>query len=382
MKLLRNFHLFLIVGIILHYIELPATGQTYSADIGIKNLIVSPTVLSAGLAPGQVTLIITNGGPDALPLNASDLLLNYYLSPTLNPLDPGSRLLAQVDLSIGTDIPVNGEVEIDYADVPLDLSDFAIPATAKGTNYLIIIDIPNTLEGVSDPNYPNNGLASIPLVINPITSSQYMVFSQETPMASNAVLVASNDVGFNYDYGNSWVFNGLDSSFTCQISASNSGSARLHVRHLTSLSGGCAGQGYSPVNIYCNGAALARNYDPAQHHAGVHTYVDDYWPIYLNAGPNTFQWTAGSLCSLYWIQMLEILPTAPLNITSITLGPPKVVTFRVTGTSTNVGWLESSTNLINWTMALSVPAFTNNCTVSITNSMTLGRQFFRLNFPN
>jgi hypothetical protein len=154
------------------------------------------------------------------------------------------------------------------------------------------------------------------------------------------------------------------------------------VRHLTSFSGGCSGDGYSPVNIYCNGAALALNYDPAQHHARVHTYVDDYWPIHLNAGANTFQWTAGSLCSRYWIQMLEITPTAPLNISGISLEPAKVVTFQVTGTSTNVGWLESSTNLINWTLALSVPAFTNDCAISITNTKTLGRQFFRLNFPH
>jgi hypothetical protein len=328
-----------------------------------------------------VILIITNGGPDALPLNASDLLLNYYLSPTLNPLDPGSRLLAQVDLSIGTDIPVNGEVEIDYAEVPLDLSDFAIPATAQGTNYLIIIDIPNTLEGVSDPNYGNNGFVSIPLIISPITSSQYMIFSQETPMSSNAVLLATNDVEFNYNYGNSWVFNGLDSSFTCQISVSSSGPGLLHVRHLTSFSGGCPGQGYSPVNIYCNGAALALDYDPAQHHGGAHTYVDDYWPVYLQAGTNAFQWTAGSLCSRYWVQMLEILPT-PLSFSSIILGPPNVVTFQLMGTTTKAGRLESSTNLIDWRLALSVPAFTNNCTVSMTNVITPGRQFFRLNFPH
>ena len=66
-------------------------------------------------------------------------------------------------------------------------------------------------------------------------------------MASNVVFLATNDVGFNYNYGNSWVFNGLDSSFTCQISASTAGPAVLHVRHLTSLSSGCPGQGYSPL---------------------------------------------------------------------------------------------------------------------------------------
>jgi|GEM_PF-6453213 len=84
--------------------------------------------------------------------------------------------------------------------------------------------------------------------------------------------------------------------------------AKLEVTHLSSKSGSCRGNGYSPVTISINGSSLVRNYDVAQHHDGSHGYETDGWDVssYLHQGPNKIKWKAGNLCTHYWIKKFEI----------------------------------------------------------------------------
>jgi hypothetical protein len=347
------------------------------ADIQVDSITTSPVTISAGVAPDQVTLLLDNLGPDSLPIFPynDSVVIEYRFSSDTDPIGTNAIILTNVAASIDGGLPP-GSYEFDYD--PLSCSDLVIPPSFKGTNGYYFVYVTPYMD--TDPNVANNLIMSGPVTVLPVTSSNYQFFTQPVPITLGFQMVSNNSFSYNSTYGNSWIFNSLNSGFTDQFTMSNPGTVRLHVRHLSSLSSSCSGQGYSPVSIFCNGVPVVTNYDPALNHGGVHTFVDDFWTINVQAGTNTLQWQANQLCSRYWIQMLEILP-ASVSFTSINFVRPNVVTFGIQGTTTNVSHLESSTNLVDWKSSLSVPAFTNACSVSLTNVVTPDRQFFRLNVP-
>lgn len=82
------------------------------------------------------------------------------------------------------------------------------------------------------------------------------------------------------------------------------------VTHLSSASAGCQGGGYSPVTISANGSVVVADWDAAENNGGTHNYVVDTFAFPIEAGTNTFEWTAGDLCTHYWIHSI-VVETAP-----------------------------------------------------------------------
>ncbi|MBI9018874.1 MAG: S8 family serine peptidase [Phycisphaerae bacterium] len=96
----------------------------------------------------------------------------------------------------------------------------------------------------------------------------------------------------------------LTGTFVCP----QAGQYALRVKHLSSYSSDCPGEGYSPVTISVNGSEVISNYDPAENHGSTHGLVTDTWIINANEGTNTFQWEAGeAMCTYYWIQKIEVI---------------------------------------------------------------------------
>lgn len=84
--------------------------------------------------------------------------------------------------------------------------------------------------------------------------------------------------------------------------------AELMVEHLSSKSGMCPNNGYSPVTISINGKVVVSTYDVAKHHGGSHGYETDWWKVAdkLRKGSNTIKWEAENLCTHYWLKRFEI----------------------------------------------------------------------------
>jgi hypothetical protein len=122
---------------------------------------------------------------------------------------------------------------------------------------------------------------------------------------------------------------------------------------------------------------VVTNYDPALNHGGMHSYVDDTWNINTQAGTNILRWQAGTLCSAYWIQMLEILPPSTPMFNGIQMLGSNIL-LQIKGAATNGGSLQASTNLLTWEDLIAVPAFTTNYSLTVTNNPFRSRRFFRL----
>jgi uncharacterized repeat protein (TIGR03803 family) len=138
----------------------------------------------------------------------------------------------------------------------------------------------------------------------------------------------------------------------------------------------CPGGGYSPVNISVNGTQIASNFDPAQNSGGSLSEVTNSWVITATAGSNnTLQWTAGHLCSRYWIQGIQITPV-PLPLLNLSVAPNGVVLFWNTNFSGFV--LESSTNLAgDWAQVSPSPTLIGDMNFA-TNTLNGPSRFYRL----
>ena len=121
--------------------------------------------------------------------------------------------------------------------------------------------------------------------------------------------IAPSDRCYYVPYYETWIIDNLalDEGFSGTFNCPTSGRYELRVKHLTSFSAGCPGDGYAPVTISVNGLTVVSNYDPAENHGGTHGSVTDSWIINANEGTNTFEWKANDLCTNYWIQKIEII---------------------------------------------------------------------------
>lgn len=134
----------------------------------------------------------------------------------------------------------------------------------------------------------------------------YADFTGGTIEASNIRVTPHADFAYNTAFGGSWRITTPGGGFTAELTLPTDGRYDLIVTHLTSLANSCPGHGYSPITIQVNSGMVAENYDPAGNHAGTHAMVTDAWSITAHAGQNTLQWTAGALCTHYWIRRIEV----------------------------------------------------------------------------
>ncbi len=131
-------------------------------------------------------------------------------------------------------------------------------------------------------------------------------FHSYSKSENNMNVTDSNNFAYNLTYEDNWLIGVPAGDFTVTFESSTADDMELVVRHLSSAFAECQGGGYSPVTISLNGTPIVSNYDPAENHGGSHGFVTDIWPISVNAGTNTLEWIADSLCTNYWIQGIEI----------------------------------------------------------------------------
>ncbi len=112
-------------------------------------------------------------------------------------------------------------------------------------------------------------------------------------------------------FGGNWRITSPGGGFSASFNAPQDGNFELLVTHLTSAAPTCQGNGYSPITIALNSKPLVENYDPAQAHSGSHDFVTDRWTLNLHEGQNLLTWTAGNLCTQYWILRMEIQGDTP-----------------------------------------------------------------------
>jgi len=126
-------------------------------------------------------------------------------------------------------------------------------------------------------------------------------------IASHNIQIAPG-AGFAFypTFGGNWRITAPGGGFRATFDAPQDGKYDLAVTHLTSAAPTCPGNGFSPVTIALNSQNIVENYDPAQSHNGSHDFVTDHWTLNLHEGQNLLAWTAGNLCTHYWIQRIEI----------------------------------------------------------------------------
>jgi hypothetical protein len=108
------------------------------------------------------------------------------------------------------------------------------------------------------------------------------------------------------DYYHVWRLESPGASFGIDVYAPEAGPSNLIITHLSSSSDSCPGGGYSPVTINVNGVPLVVDYDVAENHGNTHGWVTEAFPVYLACGRNRLVWTAGALCTHYWIQNIQV----------------------------------------------------------------------------
>ncbi len=148
----------------------------------------------------------------------------------------------------------------------------------------------------------DSGKAAPPAAAEPthvVDLAQSDIRLQSVRMAPNSGLKWS-------PYYKTWRLERAGDSFGIELTAPKARKYELLVTDLTSASSQCPGGGYSPVAIEVNGKAIAPLHDPALAHNGDHGWAIDKWDIDLNEGNNTITWTAGALCTQYWINRVEI----------------------------------------------------------------------------
>lgn len=161
-------------------------------------------------------------------------------------------------------------------------------------------------------------------------------FSGPTIQSNKVKISPGADFSYNGNFGASWRVVAAGGGFTATFVAQKERKYILSVTHLSSMSPGCPGRGYSPVTIQLNSEAVVTDYDPSADHQALHAMVTDNWPVIARGGLNTLQWTAGAICSDYWIQRIEFKPDAPAD-NSVMIA-----------VSASQAWTDTGVNLERW----------------------------------
>jgi uncharacterized repeat protein (TIGR03803 family) len=203
----------------------------------------------------------------------------------------------------------------------------------------------------------------------------YADFTTPTIQTNNMTITPGPYFAYNTNYPGSWDIAAVSFGFIGTFDVPSNGTYLLTVNHQTSAAASCPGGGYSPINIYVNGAQIASNFDPAQQSGGSHNEVTNSWLITATAGvDNTLKWAAGPLCSRYWIQGIQIAPAPARLLTIIPYGANVILSWPANGFT-----LQSTTNLSSpdWTTNSATPVVVNGQN-TVTNPIPGTQQFFRL----
>jgi uncharacterized repeat protein (TIGR03803 family) len=204
----------------------------------------------------------------------------------------------------------------------------------------------------------------------------YADFTTVTIQTGNMTIAPGPYFTYNTNYGGNWDIAAVSFGFTGTFDVPATGTYRLTVNHQSSAAASCPGGGYSPVNIYINGTQIASNFDPAQQSGGSRAEVTNSWLITATAGvDNTLKWSAGPLCSRYWIEGIQITPM-PSPVLSLSLAPSNAVLSWDTNLTGFV--LESTAALGGAWSRVSLTPVVVGTTNFATNTISAPSQFYRL----
>lgn len=320
-----------IVGLLVS--ALWACGQV---DLGVSSFSFLPSTIDTLVNPETVTFTLVNYGPDDCP----SVYVEYILSRNATLGAPEDRLLAAQTYDIQLPAFEYG----DFGLPPLGRADLTIPSDATGHYYVFIRVTP--LPGPDADASDNTAQAGNVLTVNPLTASTYAVFANSAIVSSNMAVTPGSAFQYNSAYGNNWRILVRGGGFTSTFTAPSAGEYQVKVRHLTSSSASCPGNGYSPVTVLLNGAPIVTDFDVGLAHGGSHGFETDTWTVAGQPGENTLEWVAGDFCTHYWIQRIEI--TRLLKFTDLSPLPGGGMQLTLVGEPGRTNAIQVSTDLANW----------------------------------
>ena len=316
-----------------------ASGFVHAeVDLFVSDLRFQPDQVETLTYPDQVFFTLGNYGPQA----NCDVRLEFILSRNATAGDADDEPLASFVHSACLN-PFQGV----YVMLPTaERTQLTLPSTASGTYQVLLRATP---VGDSDPDLNDNLTVATNLLTAPPPASIYAVFANSVIASTNLNIAPSGNFAYNSFYGNCWRLTQPGGGFTGMFMAPQAAAYTLRVRHATSSSSTCPNNGYAPVSIFVNGTNLVADYDVAASHAS-YWFEEDAWTIQANQGENTLEWVAGSLCTHYWLQRVELtaLPTPPRIDAIISMGAGQMQ-LMISGQAGRTNVVEVSAELTHWT---------------------------------
>lgn len=338
-------------------------------NLAVWNFTFTPTNTETLVNPMAVSFDLGNYGP----ATSGEVQMDFYLSRNSVLGDADDQLFG----SFSANLPL---AAYEYARLQLSdegLWEITIPPDACGDYFVFVRAQPVSDIELDDTD--NQACAPGTLTVSPLRATSCAAFMNPQIAATNTAVTPGYAFEYNAYYRNNWRIIAPGGGFTAVFTLPVAGEYELKVRHLTSAYTNCPNNGYSPVTILLNGAPVVTDYDVAANHAGTHGYATDTWKFKALAGDNTLEWVAGSLCTHYWVQRIEIAPKAsPPWFSAITPSPGGRMHLTLTGEAGLMNVIEASTDLVHWTSLTNLFNATGTVQWADTPPADSNRRFYRV----
>jgi len=214
-------------------------------------------------------------------------------------------------------------ISLDVLDMPTVKAKLADKISGFVQNTLSNIDSPNEILSTNIRKTMINNKDKFNEEINSIIDENYTPSFQPAfaefitkTIDCSGINVIPHSVEHNESYGGSWRMRYPGTS-KLEVSFDLNESDRdiiLSMFHLTSSSSEVPSGGYSPVDLLLNGTLIVNNFDPAQAHNGLHSFVKDSWQLpasKLQTGTNNLiiEFEDDPRAEThYWIKGLSLTP--------------------------------------------------------------------------
>lgn len=346
------------------------------SDLAAGGLTASRTEFLPDESLSELSVWVTNLGPDNLDVPNQDVSLELFLSrdTILNPDEDWRLGNCRWQVTLPMDGTTNLTASVEHLD------QVRIPGHAQGDYHLLGQLLSTSPSTALDLDLSNNEVRlARPLHVTPPGHGIYADFSRSEIATGSMSLTPSEWSIYHCYAGGCWVaLRPNYPVFYAVFSAPEAGDYWLNVRHLSSAASDCPFGGYSPVSVYVNGAPVVEDWDVAENHGGTHGYGLDSWLITAQAGENILEWRAGDLCTIYWIQRLEIVPTeAPVRLAAPVRLPSGAVELALTGARGRGAAIEESADFQTWTTLTNIALATGSVVLRDDTAASGGQRFYR-----
>jgi hypothetical protein len=337
-------------------------------DLTVSGLEFLPATTRALVHPEQFRFLLGNYGPDA----AITVKAEYFFSRNQLLGDSDDVPVGQAEYTLNLPAMAGGTLELAAG---ADKAAIRVPGDASGVYYpaVRISSVENT-----DPDTTDNVAFGPALTVLPLTNTHYVIFADYNPTTSKMEFTPEGGFGYNAYYGNNWRLTSPGAAFSVTFSSPVAGECEMLAHHLTSSSASCQGDGYAPVSIYANGVPIVTDFDVAVAHNGTHGYAEDTWKINVVEGLNTIRWVAGSLCTHYWLQRIELSPVVvPLKFKAIRPDGYGGLVISLVGPTGGTCIVEASTDMKSWSEMARITNWQGATDISVGVSPSEPVKFFR-----